>query len=293
MLTPNYHVQQLFGRNKGDVYLTNAFEVKDAWKPTTIAGAVGIGSWSSTIEVEKVTVNGRKLDVSGWKTTGGSFQMSDGKYIQSDLNATPAISLGSDIFSGETVTYTVRARKTAGSEGFLIRFGADKDGKRGYWWNAGGRGNTRHAIEEVRSDNTRGTVIHANGSIETGRWYDLKVVMTPGRVQCFVDEKQVLEYVASPAPLSVASTFDKTAGEVIVKLVNPSPEAIDARISLAGAKLVASKGTLISLAGAADAVNTFQKPDTIKPVTSEIAVSKTFTHRIPPMAVEFIRVKTK
>lgn len=293
MLTPNYHVQQLFGRNKGDVYLANTFEVKDAWKPTTITGGLGIGSWSSAIEVEQLAVNGRKLDVSKWKSTGGNFRMTDGKYVQSDSAAKPAISLGPETYSGETVTFTARARKTAGAEGFLVRFGADKDGKGGYWWNAGGWGNTRHALEEIRTNGTRGTAIHARGSIETGRWYDLKVVMSPGRVQCFVDEKQVLEYTVSPAPLSVASTFDKAVGEVILKLVNPSPVAIDTRIILTGANNVAPKGSLISLSGTADAVNTFEKPNTIQPVTSEIVVSKDFTHRIPPMAVEFIRLKAK
>ncbi len=284
----NYYVQQLFAQNKGDVYLPNTTAVKSDWKPATISGCVGVGTWNTAIEVAEVTVNGRKLDPAKWKSTQGNFQMREGNYVQSDATAAPAISFGDEVFSGDTVTYTVRARKTGGAEGFLVRFGA-KDGKDGYWWNVGGWGNSRHAIEEFFGE-AKTAVTEVPGSIKDGQWYDLKVVLTPGRIQCFLDGQPIHDYKIRPAAISVASALDRGTGEVIIKLVNPSPEPVAARISLPGVKQVAAQARLITLSGAKEAVNTFEDPDTVKPVTSEIAVASEFNHTIPAMAVQFIRV---
>lgn len=292
MLTPNYHVQQLFGQNKGDVYLSNNVEVKDEWKPGTLSGGIGIGSWNSAIEVEQITVNGKKIDPSNWTASGGKFEMKDGRYVQSDPGAAPAMSMGSEIYSCETVSYAIRARKTSGNEGFLIRFGADEDGKNGFWWNLGGWGNTRHALEQFNGDG-HGVVLSEPGSINPGQWYDLKVELGPGVIRCSLDGKLIHEYKTEAAPLSVASTFDKASGEVIIKLVNPSPVPVDASITLAGVKDVAAKARLISLSGDKGAVNTFEKPDTIQPVMSQIHVGREFKHTVPAMAVEFIRAKAR
>jgi hypothetical protein len=96
--------------------------------------------------------------------------MSDGHYVQTDARATPAMSLGREVFSGETITYTVRARKTGGAEGFLVRFGADGDGNGGYWWNVGGWGNTRHAIENSpgATGGRSSSIVPARSAAENG-----------------------------------------------------------------------------------------------------------------------------
>ncbi|MDR2674924.1 MAG: hypothetical protein LBC18_08680 [Opitutaceae bacterium] len=292
--TPNYYVQQLFAQNKGDVCLASTSEVKDAWRPGPVDGAVGIGSVNAAIEVAELAVNGRKLDPSGWKIVKGDFQMKNGSYVQSDISEGRAMSLGNEIFSGKSLTYTVRGRRTSGNGGFIvIRFGADKDGNGGWRWSIGRRVNTRHTLELLTAGgNSRMVVAQRNGSLTEG-WHDIKVVMTPGRVECFLDGERIHAYKVPPVPPGIASAYDRAAGEVIVKLVNPSPAPVAARITLAGARHVAPRGRIISLAGDGDAVNIIGEPENIKPVTGEIAVAPEFTHRIPPMSVEFIRVKAE
>ena len=290
MRPPNYYVQQLFAQNKGDVYLPHELSLKGEWNAKTVAGRVGIGTWTSAIEVKEIKVNGRRIDPSRWTAEGGSFGMKDGSYVQSDAGAAPAMSYGSEALTESTVVYSIRARKIGGAEGFLVRFGADKDGAGGFWWNLGGWGNSRMALEQFVGEG-RVQVANAAGSIELGRWYDIRVVMSPGTVQCFLDDKLIHEYREEPASLCVSSTADRASGEVIVKLVNPTDVAVNARIELAGINAVNPQAILISISGEKGAVNKIGEPESIVPFQRKIAVSSSFSHTIPAMAVEFIRVK--
>jgi alpha-L-arabinofuranosidase len=287
--TTNYYVQQLFAQNKGDAYVPSSITMGET-QQEPVSSAVGIGSWNTTIEVAEVTVHGRKIDPTDWRVSSGTFRTSDGKYVQTDARAMPAMSLGREVFTGETITYTVRARKTGGAEGFLVRFGADGEGNGGYWWNVGGWQNTRHAIERFTRGDRRTVVVDRPGSVRSGEWYDLKVEHSSNRIRCYIDGEKVLDYVTQPASISVSTTIDRAAGEVIVKLVNPLTEPMETSIVLQGVKQVAPRAKLITLAGEKDATNTFDNPDLVVPVHSEIAVAPEFKHTIPAMSVQCIRI---
>jgi alpha-L-arabinofuranosidase len=157
-----------------------------------------------------------------------------------------------------------------------------------YWWNVAGWRNTRHGLEDFSGGSA--TVDSVNGSVASNQWYDLKVELRPGRIQCYINDKLIQHYEIAPASLSVSATLDRDAGELIVKLVNPSVTPIKIRIQLEGVKKVASRARLISMSGEKDAVNTFDKPDAVKPVRSEIDVAPIFSHTIPAMAVQVLRV---
>jgi alpha-L-arabinofuranosidase len=249
-----------------------------------------VGTWNTTSEFDRLTVNGRRLDPATWKVISGDFGVTDGKYIQSDGRATPAMSISQETFSGESITFAVRARKRGGAEGFLLRFAADKEGKGGYWWNVAGWNNTRHGLEQF-TGSRQATVASRPGSIATGQWYDLKVELAAGLIRCYLDNALIQEYKTDPPGLSVASTYDHAVGEVIMKLVNPTPEPHAAHIKLAGVSSVQPKAQLISLSGERDASNTFDRPNTVVPVRSEIPAAAEFAHTIPAFAVQIIRVK--
>jgi alpha-L-arabinofuranosidase len=289
--TTNYYVQQLFATNKGDVNLAHTVAEAGTAKSPTISGQLGVGSWNSAIEFEDARVNGKPIDLGKWTAAGGRFSVENGHYVQSDATATPAMMTSAESYDGDTITYTLRARKTGGTEGFLVRFGA-KNGQGGYWWNVGGWNNTRHGLERFDGA-AKATLVDAPGSISDNDWHDLKVQLSPGRIQCSLDGKLVHDYAIKPPQLSVATALDKATGEVIVKLVNPTRDPIDARIALKNASNVASKARLITLSGAADAVNTLEQPDTVKPVVSEVAASAAFSHTVPAMAAQVLRIKAR
>jgi len=287
----NYYVQQLFACNKGDVYLSNDIEVTETEDevPPTPAAAVGIGTWHTTIEIDNVAVNGEAVDPSQWKVESGTFEMTGGEYAQTDVETEPAISIGEKVYSGETVTYTLRARKTGGNEGFLIVFGRGEDNAT-YWFNVGGWGNTQHAIQYGPGNNVS-IVTQAPGSIEANRWYDIKIVMGPGSIKCYINDELIFDHAIKQPSISMASTLDKASGEVIVKLVNPRKTAVDASINLQGVEQVDPQGTLLLVAGDRNAENTFENPDMVKTETSTIEVGKQFSYTLPPYSVQFIRIK--
>jgi alpha-L-arabinofuranosidase len=286
--TPNYYVQQLFSRNTGDVYLKNTVTVQKTETIPTIAGAVGIATWNTMIELQSASVNGTKLDPSSWKATSGDFGMQGDLYIQSS-NAEPAVSFANRKFDGETVTYTVRARKTGGSEGFMLVFGAT-DEQNYYWWNIGGWDNTQHAIEQIRGD-MKTQLVERRGSIRDNTWYTMKVELSPGRIRCWLNDELIHDYEMAPPAVSVSSTLDKSANQVIVKLVNPTEEAVETKIYLDGVDRVQASAQVKTVAGPGNARNSRQNPDAVKTVTEAMTVGKEFEHTIPAMSVQFIRVK--
>jgi beta-xylosidase len=65
---------------------------------------------------------------------------------------------------------------------------------------------------------------------------------------------------------------------------------VDTSIVLDGVKRVAPRAELITLAGEKDAANTFEHPDLVAPVHSEIDAAPEFKHTIPAMSVQCIRI---
>jgi alpha-N-arabinofuranosidase len=119
------------------------------------------------------------------------FRMEDGVLVQS--------SMGTDIktFAGDPnwtdYEFALRARKTGGSEGFLILFRCASD-RDFYWWNLGGWGNQRSALEVEAND---GRHIAADstveGRIESDHWYDIRLRAEGDHLQGWLDGEKLLD----------------------------------------------------------------------------------------------------
>jgi pectate lyase len=85
------------------------------------------------------------------------------------------------------VVFTLKARKTGGkgSLGVLVR--THENGHR-YQWVLGGRDNTKDTLAD---EGGRVLGAEASGSLEPGRWYDLKVVASGDLIECTLDGKRV------------------------------------------------------------------------------------------------------
>ena len=289
--TPNYYVQQLFTRNQGNVYLHNTVTRNENEILPTIQGGVGIGTWATAIECDSPTVNETVLNTATWNVQSGTFETVEDIYAQTDSSKEPAISIAPVQFTDDTVTYTVFARKTAGAEGFLVIFGA-KDDQNYYWFNVGGWNNSQHAIESM-IDGHKSVLVQSRGSINDNTWYTAKVELSPGRIRCYLDDELIFDYEMKKPSISVASTLDKSAGEIIVKLVNPTDDDIDTLVSLNGVDSVAPTGKLLLIDGKPSAINDRQNPTNVCTQTSDIKVGTEFAYTMPAMSVQFIRVKVK
>lgn len=125
-------------------------------------------------------------DAGDWRVEGGAI-------VQESRATNQRFAFGDPAWSDYELT--LRARKTGGAEGFLILFRV-KGEDEFYWSNLGGWGNARHQIERGLADGGRWGAIgpSVRGSIETGRWYAVKVRCEGRRFRVWLDDAMVIDF---------------------------------------------------------------------------------------------------
>lgn len=293
---PSYYVQKLFSEHRGDVVLPTTVDTPMA-EASAKGGAIGVGTWNTAAEFKdlKVTApDGKVLFTSdfsqgsaGWKLLGDGAQWStqDGALRQTAEREFIRAVAGDR--SWTEYTFELKARKISGREGFLILFHNAKDDDR-VWWNLGGWNNTQHAVE------MGGTLDPKNAAIETGRWYDIKVVVRSDGVKCFLDGKLIHDVKPQRVKALYASASRaKTGGEVILKVVNTSGSPLVADLNLKGIKrLPAQAEAIVLTSGKPEDENTLDEPTKVVPKTEMIPVSGAkFSHTFPGNSLTVLRFK--
>jgi alpha-L-arabinofuranosidase len=292
---PSYYVQKLFSENRGDIVLPVKV-TSPKYKLASLGGGIGVGTWNTRAEFKdiKVTQGTKTLfqsdfssGTSGWKQLGdGKWTVKDGTFIQNNVSENIRAVAGDR--NWKNYTLTLKARKISGDEGFLILFNAKNDEEKS-WWNIGGWGNTRHAIEmgSVNSNDV-------NGSVETNRWYDIRVETSDAGVRCYLDGKLIHD-ATSPeiTSLYASATREDRTGEIIVKVVNGATEPVEADLQLSGASGLASGAKAIVLTSErGDDENSLERPQNVFPTTTDLRMKGgKLSHRFPGNSLTIIRVK--
>ncbi len=289
---PSYYVQKLFAENRGDRVLPVRVQAPQDLLPPK-GGAVGIGTWATQAEFRdiRVTQGERVLFASdfsqgtaGWRLLSGKWQVKDGALQQLDEGNNMRASVGDASWTDYTLT--LKARKLAGAEGFLISFRMQDEGGKS-WWNLGGWGNVKHGLE---MDGV--SVADVPGTIETGRWYDLRIEWAGRLVRCYLDGVLVHDAeIRMPPPLHVSAT--RAGEEVLLKVVNVAGAALETQIDLRGAASVGSKAAVTVLTAADPAAeNTIDQPTKVAPVEGTVAnAGASFRHTFPANSLTVMRVK--
>jgi alpha-L-arabinofuranosidase len=298
--TPAYHVQKMFSVNRPDVVLPVTLEFAAPAAPPQRHGAVGLGTWNTQAEFKDVRVTqGEKTllasdfakDSAGWKPGSGDWKVQDGALRQSAGGDDRRITTGDPAWSD--YTYSLKARKLGGAEGFLIMFHVQNH-DHWVWWNLGGWGNSRHALERCEG----GKSILGNevrGRIETGRWYDIRIELKGQEIRCYLDGKLLhdVEY-AQIKPLYAVAGRANSSSEIVLKVVNVSQAACETQIELKGAGRIQPAGQAIVLTSAKpNDENTLAEPTKVAPVARAIEnVGPSFRQTFPPNSVTVLRLTT-
>jgi hypothetical protein len=169
-------------------------------EPAPGANGLILGSWNSQVEFDGVqVVCGEKTvlkdafsrEADGWIREGGDWKVKDG-VLQQGSAAAPALIRYPFAGSGPDYTVQARVRKTGGAEGFIVGFGA-QDGQNHYWLNLGGWGNARHQLEKTWGGSRLSIGPAVNGTIENGRWYEVRIEVRGERIACFLDDRKIIE----------------------------------------------------------------------------------------------------
>ena len=303
--TPSYWVQQMFSANRGDVTLQGSVsKVNETPKPIKLpTGGIGVGTWRTSAEYSNIKVeqDGKTLfdsnsELSSLKPQSGDWKkQANGAFRQSGMNEDcQAIVPGQN---WGDYTLTMKAKKLAGDEGFLIMFHV-KDKENWFWWNIGGWGNTRHAIEQMNGGGKSGFGEASPGKIETNRLYDIRVVVKGALVQCYLDDKLIhtVEYKEDPSEgLGMVATLEEKSGDILIKLVNISDTPRSTQINLKGVSTLSKTGSAIVLTSEKPSdENSFENPKKIAPKTVRLSdVKPQFDYVCPAYSVSILRLKQK
>lgn len=275
--TPSYWVQALFAQYRAERLLPVELPPLPLTQPT---GSVGIGAWNTEAEFMDITLtlpgeSPRRIGDVPYRESTGPWQSSGGVHsIRSAGEGHLAIFELPELAGVADYTLSLKARKLAGREGFLIAFHA-ANSKELTWWNIGGWDNSLHAIERTSGGRVRlGTGVPVagpgGGPIETNRWYDLIVECKDGRARCLIDGRVIHDLdVRQAARVAAVAGRVETSGDLIVKIVNgteaPLPLALAVR-EAAGDLARFSRGEIVVLTGPTLAAeNTFDSPTAIAP----------------------------
>jgi alpha-L-arabinofuranosidase len=287
---PSYYVQKMFSENKGERVLPVSIDAT-AQEPAPGSGTFGVGTWRTAAEFKemKVTRGDETLfdwdagqGTRGWRFRDGDWVSSGGVLRQNSLAEN--VRAFAEDKSWSNYTYALKARKLAGDEGFLIPFLA-KDENQKAWWNLGGWGNRKHAVE------MDGAILNeVPGQIETGRWYDIRIEVNGARIKCYLDGRLVHELAAPRLkPLYASATLSPR--ELILKVVNVSTVAQETEIRLKGREAKGNGTAMVLASESPGEENSLDDPWRVAPVTQRITCrGSSLRHSFPGNSVSVIRL---
>jgi alpha-L-arabinofuranosidase len=135
-----------------------------------------------------------------------------------------------------------------------------------------------------------------SGSIETGRWYDIRIEVAGKTIKCYLDGKLIHD-VTPPVlkSLYASASRAKDTGEVILKVVNTSKSELSTDIKLNGVKTIQDpvQATVLTSENAMDE-NSLTEPTKVAPVTKTVNVkAPSFQHAFPGNSVTILRLKAE
>lgn len=307
--SPNYYVQKIFSNNKSTKILKSTL-TGNSLTGSTLSGKVGIGTWmtAATFDNIKVTNNdtGEVLltddfstdSLSGYTQMEGKWSIENGQMVQANTgNPLNGITgdvayIGDETWTNYTLTLT--ATKTSGNEGFLIPI-AVKDQDNYFHWNIGGWNNTVSCLEQISSGVKSGQITETlqDFKVETGKAYEIKIVVSDNDIECYLDGKGLVDYHISQAEAVYEVTGTDDSGGMILKIVNVSGDPKDILIKADNIEIPKGLAKVFLLAAESlTDMNNAAQADKVSIKESTIEVSKEFVYSAPKYSVTVIRIPT-
>ena len=293
----SYQVQKMYAENRPSFNVATSFEQPVI--PVGVKGQIAVGGWNTDNEYKdlKVTLaDGRTVEADmsqgwtpqegTWNAEGGTLKGSGPGVMRWNLWSVP------EAFGDCSIS--LKARKIAGAEGFLIYFGMH-DGKNGYVLNIGGWGNQTTAFQRINGNDMPQIPNNISQYVEEGRWYDIRIDIKDGKFTYSLDGKQMLETAIENIQRYVVSGYDENTGELIVKFVNATKESFSTSVNLQNVTSVKRKGKVVTLTSADPKdENTLDDPKRVFPRESTFnKFSGQFDYTFEPWSFTVLRIKAE
>ncbi len=289
--TPSYWVQQMFATHIG----TRTVPSTLTWRlpePRPVEARqplrIGVGTWNTQAEFKdpQLIVDGKTYqlpDLATWEKNRGR---------EPHLEVCPV-----EFANNKPYTYSVKARKTGGYEGFLLVYNYQND--RDYdWVNIAGWGNTQNVVEQSVDGGRVNISESVPFHVDTERWYDLRVEVSGDSAVAYIDgQRQFVAHHKNPNMRGVYgnATLDETTNTLYVKVVNVGEGATQGCINLAGG--ASARATMVRLsAESGQDENTRLDPQAIHPRHSGVFTQKEgrqIMFPVTPFSVNIVTIKLK
>ena len=276
--TPSYWAQQMMAETVGKQNLTWT----EAGNMLGFESArLGVGSWGTEATYSNIIVKDANDNVI---------------FEQAEAISTPRSLQGNyRIFDVCTNNCTIEmdAVKNSGDEGFLITF-AYVDVGNYAWWNLGGWGNTKHAVEQA-VDGSKSTLADASGSIQTGKTYRIKIVRNGLTAQCYLDGTLVHTVTLTEKTgqrLYLCASLNEAEDTAIVKVINYNDVAIPTQFSFADAAISGDAEVRIMSHTDNYAENSLAEPEKVMPRNEKITVEseESLSFEVPAYSLSVIQI---
>jgi alpha-L-arabinofuranosidase len=115
-----------------------------------------------------------------------------------------------------------------------------------------------------------------NATIETGRWYDIKIEIRGNSVKGYLDGQLVQEVVETRAnvrSLCASASRDDKSGDVILKVVNTAAEPL--KTKKGAGTISGGVGAIVLTSESPLDENTLEEPTKVSPKTEVVKISGT------------------
>ena len=276
--TPSYWAQQMMAETVGKQNIT--------WTETGniigLEGAcLGVGSWNTSVTYSNFRVT----------DAGGNVV-----FEQAEAVTTPQSLQGNyrtfDVCT-DNCTIEMDAVKNSGNEGFLITF-AYVDDRNYAWWNLGGWGNTKHAVEQA-VNGSKSTLVDASGTISSGRTYYIKIERSGHTARCYLDGTLVHTVTLSDEAgqhLYLCASLNEAEDTAIVKVVNYKGEAVPTNFSFPDATISGDAEMRIMSHADNYAENSMAEPEKVKPRSEKLKMNsdKLLSFEVPAYSLSVIQI---
>lgn len=277
----------------------NGTLIEDFYTSPAHQGTIGLGTWNTQTAFSNLVVTASTQTLyqsdfssgsAGWQLGSGTWVTSNGMFEQTAGGADNTATYGSTSWSN--YTYSLRALKLGGSEGFLILFNW-LNSSNWFWWNIGGWNNTQIGIEYEQN----GQKLLLTGvpmSIATGQWYDIRIQLGT-RIQCYLNGQLIhdVAYPDAPQPLYVSSSLAQSLGQVILKAVNVSTQPLLTQLTLNATRGFAPSATVTVLTSSNPLnENSLSQPTNVCPATFPVSgISNFFQYTFPANSLAVFRLQ--
>ncbi len=295
----SYYVQQMAAENR-PTYNVNVSETTTQGEQLPFAaGTIGLGGFGQCEykDIKVTTADGRTMAISPdqfqakggkWSTTNGSLQLKEAER-RGTITMLPS-------FKSDNYTLEMKVKKGEGRGSLTVYYGMDESGENGYAANLGLWNNRMIALQPVRKGRPGDFIGEAGRQeIVPDKWYDLKMEITPERTKLYLDGQEIINREPPVETVQFCQAgVDEQTGELVIKVVNGTDKVYKRSFEIAGARNVNPHGKVITLAGDAEAENSFDEPTKLAPQTAIYGgFDKTFCYEFAPHSFTIMRVKVE